>query len=124
MLVWGLLVLGAAGCATLDEERVVPEPAIILDTGTFADRETQWRGMVLGGPFHPPVSGNLQEISRRAGEETIRKQLPVIYLSLDGRQRLEAVWLGKGENDPCHLIRERLYQDGQLVREEFKKVCL
>ena len=80
--------------------------------------------MALGGPFQPPVSGNVQEISRRAGEETIRKQIPVIYLTLDGRQRLEAVWLEKGKNAPCHLVRERIYQDGQLVREDVKQVCL
>ncbi|MBI5586001.1 MAG: hypothetical protein HY892_19490 [Deltaproteobacteria bacterium] len=123
MLAWCLFILGAAGCATLDEDLAVSEPGIILDTGTFTDRETQWRGMVLGGPFHPPVSGNVQEISRRAGTESIRKQMPVVYLSLDGRQRLEAVWLEKGKDGPCHLVRERRFQDGQLVREEVKKVC-
>jgi hypothetical protein len=118
-----LLLLGAVGCAALDEERAVPEPGVLLNTGTFIDRETQWRGMVLGGPFASPVSGNLQEVSHRAGQETIRNQMPVIYLSLDGRLRLEAVWLEKEKNGLCHLVRERLYQDGQLVREEVKKVC-
>jgi hypothetical protein len=121
-LVWFLLLL-AGGCATLDEGPDVADPGVILDTGAYTDRETQWRGMVLGGPFQAPVTGKMLEISRRAGQETISRQMPIVYLSLDGRQRLEAVWLGKGKDDPCHLVRERLFQDGQMVREEVKKVC-
>jgi hypothetical protein len=119
----GCLLLLAGGCATLDVEPDKADPGVILDTGAYTDRETQWRGMVLGGPFQAPVTGRLLEISRRAGQETISRQMPVVYLSLDGRQRLEAVWLGKGKDDPCHLVRERLFQDGQMVREEVKKVC-
>lgn len=121
--IWCLLLLGAGGCATLGEDLGPAEPGIVLDTGAFTDRETQWRGMALGGPFQSPVSGNILEISRRAGPETIRRQIPVVYLSLDGRQRLEAVWLFKEKEGTCHRVRERLFQDGQLVREEVKKVC-
>jgi hypothetical protein len=122
VMVWCLLLL-AGGCATLEEEPDISTPGILLETGAFSDRETQWRGMVLGGPFQAPVTGKILEISRRAGQETISRQMPIVYLSLDGRQRLEAVWLGKGKDGPCPLVRERLFQDGQMVREEVKKVC-
>lgn len=123
VMVWFLVLLLACGCATLEEEPDLADPGVILDSGGYTDRETQWRGMVLGGPFQAPVTGKILEISRRAGQETINRQMPIVYLSLDGRQRLEAVWLGKGKDDPCHLVRERLFQDGQMVREEVKKIC-
>ena len=98
-------------------------PGVTVDTGTLQDQEKSWRGMVLGGAFGPPIKARMSEISRQAAEEAIRKKLPVVYLSNDGFQRLEIQTLGEDQKDRCHLIQERAFQDGTLVREEIKRVC-
>jgi hypothetical protein len=54
LLLVGCLLLLAGGCATLDEEPDMADPGVMVDTGAYTDRETQWRGMVLGGPFQAP----------------------------------------------------------------------
>jgi hypothetical protein len=117
------IVLLFMGCAGVEGDHSPKVPGVIVDTGTLVDQEKSWRGMVLGGAFSPAIKGKISEISRRAGEEAIRKKMPIVYLSTDGFQRLEVQSLEGEPKDRCPLIRERTYQDGTLVREEVKPVC-
>ena len=124
---WLPLLMGVClffvGCAGMEGERSSKLPGVTLDTGTLQDQEKIWRGMVLGGAFSPPVKGRLSDISRQAAEDAVRKRRCIVYLTTDGYQRLEIQTLGEDEKAGCHLLRERAYQDGTLVREEVKRVC-
>jgi hypothetical protein len=124
---WLPLLLGGflffIGCAGLEGDHSPKAPGLIVNTGTLLDQEKTWRGMVLCGAFGPPITGRISEISQRAAEETMRKKMPVVYLTADGFQRLEVRGLKGDQGDRCHLIQERTYQDGILVREEIKRFC-
>ena len=98
-------------------------PGVTLDTGTLLDQEKSWRGMALCGAFGSPIKGKIGEIGRRAAEEAVRKKMPMVYLTTDGCQRLEAQVLEADQKERCALIQERIYQDGTLAREEIKKFC-
>jgi len=111
------------GCAGLNGDRSAEAPGVTLDTGKLLDQERSWRGMALCGAFSAPVKGKVAEIGRRAAEEAVRKKMPMVYLTTDGWQRLEAQVLEGNRTDRCTLIRERVYQDGTLAREEIKKFC-
>jgi len=43
--------------------------------------------------------------------------------NLNGFQRVEAHPLGQGSGTGCRLVREQIYQDGKLVRDERIEVC-
>ena len=117
------LILGIGSCATLDEGPTDKTPGVRVDTGTLADREATWRGMVLGGPFSAPVKGRVPDIRRRAVQEALEKKLPMVYLTTDGLLRLEILTWEEAEGSKCLLIRERIFQKGQLVREEVNRHC-
>jgi hypothetical protein len=64
----------------------------------------------------------VSEISRRAARESVSVNHPVAYHTTDGWQRVEAMpepstALG------CRQVRERVYQDNALVREQVLEVC-
>ena len=98
-------------------------PGVTLDSGILLDQEKTWRGMALGGAFSAPIKGKIGEIGRRAAEEAVRKKTPMVYLTTDGFQRLEAQVLEADQKGGCTLIQERIYQDGTLAREEIKRFC-
>jgi hypothetical protein len=118
-----ILFLFFIGCAGMNGDLSSKVPGVTLDTGNLVDQEKTWRGMALCGPFGPPIKGKIGEIGRRAAEEAVRKKTTMVYLTTDGVQRLEAQVLKGDQEDRCHLIQERIYQDGTLAREEIKRFC-
>lgn len=90
--------------------------------GALVDRENRWRGAAHGTPLGGVLGGSVSEISRRAARESVSANHPVAYHTTDGWQRVEAVpepstALG------CRQVRERVYQDNALVREQVLEVC-
>ena len=86
-------------------------------------KERTWRGGAIGAALGSPVTGKIVEISLRASQESARQGKPIAYLSLDGFQRVEAFSVGKGDTPNCSLVREQVFQGGQLIQDEIKEVC-
>jgi hypothetical protein len=91
--------------------------------GALIDRDNRWRGAALGAALGGILGGSLTEISSRAARESAYANQPVTYQSTDGWQRVEAVPQGSGRAQGCRQVRERVYQDDQLVREQIREVC-
>lgn len=91
--------------------------------GVLIDSQKSWRGSIIGGPLGPALKGGVADISARASREAAREVKPVAYQSIDGFQRVEIQPIGKGSRPNCLLIRENIYQDGKLVRDEMREVC-
>lgn len=91
--------------------------------GALIDRNNAWRGAVIGGALGATLGGGVTEISTRASREAAQEGKPVAYQSADGFQRVEAHPLGKGSRPNCRMVREQIYQDGKLVRDEMREVC-
>ncbi len=90
---------------------------------SLEEKVNTWRGGAIGAPLGGPMKGKIQEISARASQEAIRENKPVAYLSLDGFQRVETYPVGKGESKKCLLVREQIFQEGKLIRDEIKEFC-
>ena len=117
-----------AGCA----EPIVTTPrtyqgagvgaAVGAGAGALIDKDNRWRGAVLGAALGGVLGGSLTEISSRAARESVASNQPVTYQSTDGWQRVEATPQAPG-GPGCRQVRERVYQDTQLVREQIREVC-
>jgi len=91
---------------------------------SLIEKANTWRGGAIGAALGSPTEGKVMEISGRALREAAQEGKPVAYLSLDGFQRVEAYLVGKGTTPNCRLVREQIFQEGKLVRDEIKEVCL
>lgn len=91
--------------------------------GLLIDKNNRWRGAMIGGLLGAALGGTVTEISQRASREAAQEGKPVVYQSNDGFQRVEATPVDYNQNTNCHKIRERIWQDGKLVKDEVKEVC-
>jgi len=91
--------------------------------GLLIDRHNRWRGAVIGGLIGAAIGGTVTEISQRAAREAAYEGRPVAYQSSDGFQRVEATPVGYDANTKCHKVRERVWQEGKLVKDEVREVC-
>jgi hypothetical protein len=90
---------------------------------TLVEKSSSWRGGSIGASLGGPIEGKIKEISAQASREAAREGKPVAYLSLDGFQRVETFPVGKGESTKCRLVREKIFQEGKLIRDEIKEFC-
>jgi hypothetical protein len=87
------------------------------------DSQKSWRGGVIGGALGAVTISGVTEISTRASREAAREGKPVAYQSADGFQRIETHPIRQGSHPNCRLVREQIYQEGNLVRDEVREVC-
>ena len=118
------MLVGISGCTT---ERAYQGAAIGgaigAGAGALIDKDNAWRGAAIGSAMGGVLGGGVMEIATRAAREAARENRPVSYQSNDGFQRVEAQPLGQGSGTGCRLVREQIYQDGKLVRDERIEVC-
>jgi hypothetical protein len=89
------------------------------------EKTNTWQGGAIGASLGSPLGGKkISEISDQASREAARDGRPVAYLSLDGFQRVETFPVGKGQSNKCRLVREQIFQEGKLIRDEVKEFCL
>lgn len=90
---------------------------------TLVEKTTSWRGGAIGASLGSPIEGNITQISAQASREAAKEGRPTVYLSLDGFQRVETLPVGKSKSAQCRLVREKIFQEGKLIRDEIKEVC-
>ena len=114
-----------SSCAT--SQRTYEGAAVGAGLGSVAglliDDDNRWRGAVIGGLIGGALGGTVTEISQRAAREAAYEGRPVAYQSTDGFQRVEATPVGYDASTKCHKVREKVWQDGQLVKDEVREVC-
>jgi hypothetical protein len=92
-------------------------------SGTLDEKKTTWRGGAIGAALGFPVEGKVLDILDRASKEAVKDGKPTAYIRLDGFQRVEMHPVGPGSKAPCRLMREQIFQDGLLFRDQKKEVC-
>jgi hypothetical protein len=100
---------------------VSPHPS--KGAGTVIDKENRWRGAAVGAELGGVLGGTVTQISSRAARESLATNLAVAYHTTDGWQRVETAPQGPGGRSGCRQVRERIYQDNQLVREQIREIC-
>lgn len=91
--------------------------------GALIDKDNRWRGAVIGGLIGGVFAGTVTEISQRAAREAAQEGKTVAYQSQDGFQRVESTPVAYNESTDCHKVRTRVWQDGELVKDEIEEVC-
>jgi hypothetical protein len=124
-----LAALGTAlmtGCyvpATQTNQGAAVGGAVGATTGLLLDRRHPWRGGIIGGVLGAMVGATLGDISERAAMEAAQSQRPAEYRTEDGRGLYRAEPLGYSAGTRCTRVHERVWQDGQLVRDQVREVC-
>ena len=123
------LAVSFGGCATAPQspsKQAYQTGAVGAGVGAAAgallDKKNHWRGGVIGAGLGAVLGGAVGEINNRAIQEAAAKQRPVIYTNQAGNQRVEAI-----PRDPkgnCRMVTERYFENGQLVKEVDREVCL
>jgi hypothetical protein len=91
--------------------------------GAILDRENPWRGGLIGAAIGGLFGATLGDISDRGAYESARNDAPVEYLTENGRGRYRADPEDYDPRTKCHRIRERVWEDGRLVKDRVKEVC-
>lgn len=91
--------------------------------GALIDKENRWRGAVIGGALGGIFGGTIGEMTDHAAREAAREGKPVVYQSEDGYRRVEATPQSYNEQTNCHKVRERVWEGGELVKDQVREVC-
>ncbi len=118
---WVVSLMFFSACSTEKAYQVGP---VRTFEDSLVEKANTWRGGAIGAGLGSPLEGKVMEISTRAVREAAQEERPVVYLSLDGFQRVEVYPVGKGTKSACRLVREQIIQEGKVIRDEIKEVCL
>jgi len=91
--------------------------------GALLDRKNPWRGGVIGAALGSVLGATLTDISMQASREAAQTGKPVVYKTTDGRGVYRADPIDYNAHTKCHKVRERVWEDGQLVKDQIKEVC-
>ena len=113
----------ASSCTKNVQQGAGVGAAVGAAAGALIDDDNRWRGAVIGGALGAALGGTLADISDRASREAAQEGRPVAYESEDGYRRVEASPQGFDEKTKCHKLRERVWEDGRLVKDEIREIC-
>lgn len=95
-------------------------------TGAILDHRNPWRGGLIGAGIGAIAGATIADISVRGSQEAVSHGRPVEYTTEDGRGRYYA----EPESDyyydgttRCRKIREKVWEDGRLVKDRVREVC-
>jgi hypothetical protein len=91
--------------------------------GALLDRNNPWRGGIIGAALGAFFGATLGDISDRGAYESVRNNAPVEYHTKDGRGLYRADPEDYDSRTRCYRVRERVYEDGRLIRDHVKEVC-
>lgn len=91
--------------------------------GALLDRKNPWRGGVIGATIGGVTGATLTDISMRASREAAATGKPVEYRTEDGRGVYRAEPVEYNAQTKCHKVHERVWENGQLVKDNIREVC-
>ncbi len=91
--------------------------------GALLDRKNPWRGGIIGAAIGGVAGATIADISVRGSREAAVSNRPVEYYTDDRRGRYYAEPIGYDEYTKCRKVRERVWEDGRLVRDHVREVC-
>ena len=110
-------------CSQHTQEGAGIGAAVGAAAGALIDDDNPWRGAVIGGVLGAAFGGTIAEISNKAANEAVEEGRPVRYESEDGYRRVEAWPEEYNEQTNCHKVRERVWEDDKLVKDEVREIC-
>ncbi len=120
-----LLLFATTGCITTSKtyEGAGIGGAIGAASGALLNKKNSWKGAVIGGTLGALAGGALVEISSRASSEAARNNRPVTYRTNNGYVVQSTPITKPSQNTECKKVQERVWKNGELVKEEIKEIC-
>ena len=126
-LVLFLVILALSGllfsCTQYHAQGAGAGAAIGGIAGALLDHKNPWRGGVIGAALGGVAGATLTDISMRASQEAAASGKPVEYRTTDGRGVYRADPVDYSAQTKCHKVRERVWENDQLVKDQVKEVC-
>ncbi len=91
--------------------------------GALLDRKNPWRGGIIGAGLGAIAGATIADISARGAREAAQSGRPVEYYTDDRRGRYYAEPLEYDEYTKCRKVRERVWEDGRLIKDHVKEIC-
>lgn len=113
-----------AACAPCQYRGGVAGGAMGGIAGAILDRGNPWRGGVVGATLGAIAGATIADISAQGAREAVYVGRPVEYRTDDGRGYYYAEPIAGEPRTGCRRVRERIYEDGRLVRERIKIVSV
>lgn len=120
-----LVFFTLSACATrYQSEGAATGGAIGGIAGALLDHRNPWRGGLIGAGLGAIFGATVADISTRASREAVSTGKPVEYRTENGRglYRAEPVE-NPDEHTKCKKVRERVWEDDRLVKDQVKEVC-
>ncbi|HSW64549.1 MAG TPA: YMGG-like glycine zipper-containing protein [Dissulfurispiraceae bacterium] len=92
-------------------------------SGALLDRKNPWRGGIIGAALGGVAGATITDISMRASQESMASNRPVEYRTTDGRGVYRADPLQSNDQTRCKKIRERVWENDRLVKDQVREVC-
>jgi outer membrane lipoprotein SlyB len=116
----------AGSCETYQYRGAAAGGAIGGLAGALLDHRNPWRGGVIGAALGAVAGATLTEISAQGSREAAQTGRPVEYTTRTdsgGTAVYRADPVDYDARTKCNKIRERVWQEGQLVKDEVREVC-
>ncbi len=91
--------------------------------GALLDHSNPWRGGLIGAALGGVFGATIGDISDRASREAAEANKAALYRTEDGRGVYRADPLGYDERTHCKKVRERIWEDNQLIKDRVREVC-
>jgi hypothetical protein len=122
-----MITLSALGCTPYHAQGAGTGAAVGGVAGAVLDHRNPWRGGVIGALLGAVAGATIADISVRGSQEAYQSNRPVEYQTDSGRGVYRAepdsdYYEGNGHTR-CRKIREKVWEDGRLVKDHVKEVC-
>lgn len=118
-----LILLTVASCAPYQHDGAAVGGVAGGVAGAILDSKNPWRGGIIGAALGAVLGATIADISVRGSEEAVRAERPVEYRTEDGRGVYQAEPLEYDPSTRCRSVRERVWEDGRLVKDRVREVC-
>jgi len=120
-----VLSLGALifACTPYHAQGTATGAAVGGTAGALLDHRNPWRGGVIGGLIGAITGATIADVGYRGGREAYYHDKPVEYYTEDRRGRYYAEPRGYDQRTKCKRIHEKIWEDGQLVKDQEREVC-
>ncbi len=122
-----LIFLSVTACATHQHEGATAGGIFGGIAGALLDSRNPWRGGMIGAGLGALAGATIADVSVRGSRQTARTGYPSVYRTDDGRGMYWAEPAGDvyypDENTKCRKVQERVYENGQLIKDTVKEVC-
>jgi outer membrane lipoprotein SlyB len=120
------LAVFAGSCERYHYEGAAAGGAIGGLAGALLDDSNPWRGGVIGAALGAVAGATLTEISARGSRQAAQTGRPVEYTTRTDSGETAVYRADPIEYDArteCNKVRERVWKEGRLVKDEVREIC-